>query len=512
MKSSLLRLLSIAVLLTSSAAFASVTKPKVLAPLMAPVRPLPNSAFVGTTEPQELTLLNSGIASFEKRLQMIESAKETIEVEFYIYKSDLAGRLFTQALIKKAQEGVKVRVIVDSAPFVREINQYYAAALAKYGIEARFYNDSVVWNLVRVHQRSHRKLLVIDGKEAITGGRNIGNDYFDMSDKYNFIDRDVVVKGSLVQAMRQSFEEFWKVDISENFEQVHKPEIHEYGFKDEREARNNSTRSEVDRQMYRKYRQDLTQFIKGMEKADQFITLNAEDSATLEQIHELGKEQLALSPTGICPQTYFIADLPGWHKDARVLYDHLAKFIRRTENNILIQTPYFIMTEKENLFSEALKKDVKVGVLTNSLSAADHLTTAAAFNARIHQLLEQGARAWVYDGVKPKNVKMPQSQNAKWGIHAKSIAIDDDTVMISTFNIDPRSKDLNSEMAIICVGNKELNKALRDDMVSLQENLVELGPDGSPKDGRGRYFNTSAGKKFMFHLVSPLANLFDFWL
>lgn len=491
---------------------ASFGEAKLRWPLKKPLRPLPNSAFVATTEPQELTLLNSGIASFEKRLQMIESAKESIEVEFYIYKSDMAGRLFTQALVKKALEGVKVRIVVDSAPFVREMNKYYAAALAKHGIEVRFYNDSIVLNLVRVHQRSHRKILIVDGKEAMTGGRNIGNDYFDMSDKYNFIDRDVVVKGSLVQAMRASFEEFWNVDISEKFETVQQPVIQDYGFKDEKEARRVGNRSEVDRQMYRKYKTDLASFIRGMEKADQFINPNPEDLAVLEQIHTLGQEELAKSPSGICPQTYFIADLPGWKKDARVLYDHLAGFIREAQNNVLIQTPYFIMTEKENLFSEALKKEVKVGVLTNSLSASDHLTTAAAFNSRIHELIQRGARVWVYDGAKPDNVKMPQSQKAMWGIHAKSIAIDDDTIMISTFNIDPRSRELNSEMAVICQGNKELNKALRADMVKLEKNLVELNQDGNPKDGRDRYFNTPAGRKFMFHLISPLANLFDFWL
>lgn len=212
-----------ALILTLSATLASAAFAAF--PMMKASRPLPVSAFAGTSEPQQLMLLNSGIGSLEKRLQMIEAARKTIDVEFYIYKTDLAGRLFTQALIKKAQEGsVKVRVLVDSAPFVRSLNQY-AQALRKYGIEVRFYNDSFLLDIQRVNHRSHRKTLIVDGEQAITGGRNVADEYFDMSETYNFIDRDVYVQGSLVSSIQQSFDDFWGTKISEQFEKVVKPEI-----------------------------------------------------------------------------------------------------------------------------------------------------------------------------------------------------------------------------------------------------------------------------------------------
>src|SRR5690606_1637960 len=111
---------------------------------------------------------------------------------------DLTSRLLTQELLKKARAGVKVRMILDASITVLQWDEYLveAARLASKGnLEIRHYNTAPLLYISSNQFRSHRKLIVIDDKEAITGGRNIGNEYFDLDEKYNFLDRDIYVKG-----------------------------------------------------------------------------------------------------------------------------------------------------------------------------------------------------------------------------------------------------------------------------------------------------------------------------
>jgi putative cardiolipin synthase len=144
-----------------------------------------------STSPHTLTHFDQGAASFHRRLELIQSAKKSIALEFFIYDVDEASRLLTQALMKKAGEGVQVRILVDFSAPVFKLKPAYAAVLGKAGVAVRYYNTSAFYRLVSIQHRSHRKLLIIDGETVLTGGRNVANDYFDLSDHYNFLDSDL---------------------------------------------------------------------------------------------------------------------------------------------------------------------------------------------------------------------------------------------------------------------------------------------------------------------------------
>ena len=117
----------------------------------------------------------------------------SIALEFFIYDVDEASRLLTQALIGKAREGVQVRILVDFSAPVFKLKPAYARLLGQAGVKVRYYNTSALYRLVSIQHRSHRKLLIIDEETVLTGGRNIANDYFDLSDHYNFLDSDLEV-------------------------------------------------------------------------------------------------------------------------------------------------------------------------------------------------------------------------------------------------------------------------------------------------------------------------------
>ena len=171
----------------------------------------------------KITLLESGITALYKRLEIIESATEHIEVEYFVYDTDNAAKLLTQALVDAARRGVRVRMLVDASFTVLELQKYHAKLFEEAGIEIKFYNTSAWYRISSIQFRNHRKLLSVDDKIAITGGRNVKNDYYDLSHEYNFLDRDIVVEGPIVFTMRESFDRYFDHRISKTFDSPERP-------------------------------------------------------------------------------------------------------------------------------------------------------------------------------------------------------------------------------------------------------------------------------------------------
>ena len=133
----------------------------------------------------KVMFIDDGIAGLAMRVNMIRRAKKSIAVEYFIYNPDTAGRIITRELVAAAKRGVKVRVLLDKSKPVFKFNEYYAKELAPLGVEVRYYNAASLWRISSLQFRTHRKLIAIDDVEAITGGRNISDDYFDMSEHFN---------------------------------------------------------------------------------------------------------------------------------------------------------------------------------------------------------------------------------------------------------------------------------------------------------------------------------------
>src|SRR5215203_906130 len=167
------------------------------------------SLIAHSAAPHTITHIDHGAASFQRRLELIASARKSIALEFFIYDVDDASRLLTQALIRKARDGVQVRILVDFSAPVFKLKPAYARLLGAAGVRVRYYNTSATYRLVSIQHRSHRKLLIIDEATVLTGGRNIANDYFDLSDHYNFLDSDLEVTGPIVKMVLQSFDVYW---------------------------------------------------------------------------------------------------------------------------------------------------------------------------------------------------------------------------------------------------------------------------------------------------------------
>ncbi len=439
-----------------------------------------NTVFRQTTDPQEITHIASGIAGLQKRLDMIRGATDTIDMEYFIFKTetDEASRIITQELAKKAKEESKVRpgekinirLLVDSSVTVLKFKNAYSTLLNELGIKVRYYNQSPLKEFKKANLRNHRKTLVVDGREAITGGRNIASEYFDLSPDYNFLDSDLYIKGNMAKTMKDSFETYWYSPMSAEPDYLI----------------DHSKAGKPDKEFQEK-----------LAKAQNMLLESENDRGYYKLLNATGREMLAMQFTTTCTDSTFVSDLPGDTKDSRRVLKTIMSTVSKARKSLSIESPYFVITDRAtNLFNELLEiPGFELNIQTNSLKSTDATYTVAHFypiikewTSRLDAKGKQIVNMWIYKGDKPNYQSVPDFKpTPDWGIHSKRAVIDEETTLIGTFNVDPRSSDLNSEMIFICAQNPQLAADVLKDMKHRRNQSSHLGVNGLPDDGTDLY-------------------------
>ena len=430
--------------------------------------PFHEATDFSSKEPHTIALVDNGADSLALRLRSINNAKESIDLEFFIYELDESSRLTTQAIIEKAKQGVKVRVLVDFSLAVFKLRPAYAKVMREAGIEVKYYNTASLARFFRIHHRTHRKMLVTDGREAIIGGRNIADDYFDLGSHYNFLDSDVVVEGPAVKAMRESFELYW-----------------------------NSIWAvlPVD---------DAT------DVAETDISVPTEkDTETLKLISSLETKEFKTT----CNDVRFITDYPGSGVNLRQVYPAIAKLMSDAKTEVLAESPYLVLRKDgQAVVKELTKRGIRLKILTNSLRSTDAYYTVAPLIGNLGGIKTRGFKLYAYGGYPLDDYGRFPPKSERWGVHSKRAVVDDDTVLIGTYNIDPRSANLNSELMLVCKGSKELAAEVRASIEARirQANLVL---DGDANPNVSALIADAETKNIIMMLISmPLSSMFDFLL
>ncbi|MBI2520939.1 MAG: phosphatidylserine/phosphatidylglycerophosphate/cardiolipin synthase family protein [Bdellovibrio sp.] len=474
--------------------------------------------------PHAITIYDHGLASLYARLKMIERAKESIDIEYFIYDTSPSSRVFNQALVKKAKEGVKVRVLLDYFLIIPEIDAYHALQLEQAGIEVKYYNIESMAKFLKFQYRSHRKLLAIDGKEAITGGRNIADEYFDLSDKFNFIDKDIYINGPLVRDMSVSFEIFWNDKLSQKLDLEKyrhliaedtkwiQNKLEENG-KDDSYFKQVASQDKVLDRHYKILKGSLKKEQEKLDKARKFLVESDEDRKLLGEIEELGSKQAALSPTGQCSNLIFTADYPGWGREYRKtkgMRGIVNQYMGAVKEELTIDSPYFIPDkESRAVLKDVLKAKKKVSVLTNSLYSTDAIYVNAVFNSIIPSWIKKGLRPYAFVGKIPDSYPVVNAgvEKARFGTHVKAFVFDHDSFMVGTYNLDPRSTKYNAEMGIFCFGEPELAQAMRAEYDHKLKGTIYL--DSRKTLRKHKFDNITFAKKVVYYLIKPFAMLFQ---
>jgi len=456
-----------------------------------------NLASFNTTsmDDHKVRIIDSGFEALKERIEMINRATKTIDVEYLIYNRDQSGRLVTQALLKKAREGVKVRMLFDNLLIVGQIDPFVSKQLNDAGIEIKFYNTASLLELSDVQFKNHRKTLIIDNKEFILGGRNIGDDYFDLSDHFNFLDRDVVVQGPITEKVTDTFNVFWNSKVSELPKKMPaKPPIKidptKYSLK---KLKSRST------MVYKWYKKVLD--------ARDFLTENDKDKEVLRRLEKFPKEYKTHTVRNIT----FVSDLPGKKvKSTRIISHYILEQMEALDSGdtMTIDTPYFLVDKDLKVtLKTLLERGTKVEVHTNSLYSTDAIYVNTMFNWTIRKWIKGGLHVYTFNGFKPDFLMTPfeSIRKARFGTHAKSVVFNDTESMISTFNFDPHSKYFNAESGLFFHDNPEMAKELRG---AIHRKMKYARKLTSSKDvSKHKFDNVSFGKSVLYYLLGPITLL-----
>lgn len=422
-----------------------------------------------STTPHKLTPIDTGIYSLGQRLKLIEEARSTIDLEFFIYELDAASRIVTDALIDRAKQGVKIRLLVDFSFAVLELRPTYARYLREAGISVKYYNTASISRFFAVQHRTHRKLLIADGKKVILGGRNVGDDYFDLSETYNFLDSDLLIEGDIVATILNSFDLYWDSPWSSDIDTV---------------ADDDGKKDEVDK-----------------------IRLSDHDKTIAAQATQFSIDL----PSYKCNKIRFVTDYPGSGVNYRKVYRAIAETVGTAQHEILVESPYFIIrSDGLELIKNITKSGVKMEVLTNSLKSTDAYYTIAAMYPDLSDLHIPNFKLHAYNGEPPRSYLGP-IHSKRWGVHSKRAVVDGRTILLGTYNIDPRSANLNSELMIACYDSPELALVIKDDLNKriAQSDLVI---DELTSNRQILLKDAKKEELVKMYLSIPIANLFNFLL
>jgi putative cardiolipin synthase len=237
-------------------------------------------------------------------------------------------------------------------------------------------------------------------------------------------------------------------------------------------------------------------------------------------IRDNAKNFLAEEHTGVCKKIsfqseYALVGLGSGNRDNRILKYGLLDRIKNAKSSVLIDSPYFIINnELGQALDTALNKTNKVDVtlLTNSLNSTDAIYVYANFDTHIKTWINKGLEPFIFKGARPANYNIIESKAGKsrFGVHAKTFVFDDKDIVIGTYNVDPRSANLNSEMIIVCEDNKELASVVTDDVHSRLEGSFHLN---SAEDVKNlEFYEANFVKRITYYATKPFANMFSFLL
>lgn len=399
-------------------------------------------------------VLEEGDISMISRAWLSEYAEKTIDVQYFIFSADNVGLIACDYLLRAAERGVKVRLLVDDlliesdADALLTLDAHPNLSIKVYNPNANLGKNiaqrvgSLITDFRGFNQRMHNKTFTVDGKVVITGGRNIADEYFDYDHEYNFRDRDVLLIGGISKQVKNSFDDFWDSSLSVEIHKIVNPNNNHHTIQTRYNNLHNYACNPEN------FWPQIRENIKNIPKAFENIQ-NSGDLIWLDSIA-------------------FVTDNPGKNdgskglKGGGICTDALINLVKNATSSINIQSPYLITTELgQNLFSDAIKRGVKIKILTNSLASTDNLEAFNGYQRDRKLLLKLGIEIFEFKPNAEVRYKVMTgalqeklNYTPVFGLHAKSMVIDEEIAVIGTFNLDPRSANLNTECATIMYSSK----------------------------------------------------------
>lgn len=378
-----------------------------------------------------LTLIPRGRNAFTARIAMTQLAEKSLDLQYYIWEADPSGRILANALLEAADRGVRVRLLLD------DINlggrDAVVAALDQHPqVEIRLFNPfanrgfrilDLLGDLGRVNHRMHNKMMIADNALAILGGRNIGDHYFDVAKDANFRDLDIAATGPVVRDTSDVFDYFWNADWSVPIAAL--VEDDDDGFPSLAEARELLAAS-IDEESY--------------------------PHPVYSEAAQLEQEMTEIGARFIWAPTQVVWDDPEDIREGREegeIITALFQKLRSLERELLVEVAYFVPGQKGAAALSALtERGVRVRVLTNSLSSNDVVAAHSGYSVYRERLLESGVELYEVRADSAEVQQTLLSGKSRAALHTKAAVFDREAIFVGSFNFDPRSANLNTEIGL----------------------------------------------------------------
>ncbi|UOD29486.1 phospholipase D family protein [Massilia violaceinigra] len=455
--------------------YLAATPPTRLGTALAPL----NAAHPGMSG---LYSLASGRDAFAARAMLANAAERTLDIQYYIWRNDSTGLLLFNALRAAAQRGVRVRLLLDDNN-TRGLDPILAALDADPNIEVRLFNPFVLRehralgylsDFSRLNRRMHNKSFTADNAATIIGGRNVGDEYFGADGSLLFIDLDVMAVGPVVDAVSRDFDRYWNSRSAYPVGLLVAPA----GAADPLDAQ------------------------AGQGGAALGYVAAVRASPFVEQLvaRTLPFEWANTTLVSDDPDKVLGKEAP----DTKVTYQ-LKRLLGDPTETVDLVSPYFVpgKTWAAN-FSAMAARGMDVHILTNSLEATDVAAVHAGYAKWRKPLLEAGVTLYEFHRGVGAEGAPPATRGSKLGsaattLHAKTFSVDRKRVFIGSFNFDPRSADLNTEMGFVIESPAMATRmaaALRA-QVPARAYRVRLAPDGA------LYWTERVGESEIRHDTEP---------
>ena len=395
--------------------------------------------------------LGDGVDAFVARLALIDAARVSIDLQYYLYHDDETGKLLTLYLYRAAERGVRVRLLLDDMATKGKDQQLFrlvqhpniSVRIFNPDLERQFRTLSFAQNFSRLNHRMHNKSFTVDNLVSIVGGRNIGDEYYSAHRSVEFGDLDMLLIGQLIPEVSNQFDLYWNASQVQPIEQLLGKKIE---FDDVANVR---------------------------EQLDSYELSVKEHPYLLRLIQSQLLSRIIEQQIGwFWSSSELFYDPPNKLNTAvnhTLLLDDLSTFFNRTKNELIIISPYFVPTNAgTDALINAVKNGLKVTIITNTLAATDVLAVHAGYINYRERLIDGGVLIYEMKSSPEWQKDKSQSQwkgSSRSSLHAKLFIIDRKMMFVGSFNFDPRSAWLNTEMGVI-VEQQALTTLIAEDVLS----------------------------------------------
>ena len=414
-----------------------------------------------------LAMLSENLDAFAARGLAARGAGRSLDLMYYIWHSDLTGGLLANELIAAADRGVRVRVLLDDINAHGQDSVHLALDFHR-NIEVRMFNPSrartgslrrgleLAFRAFRATRRMHNKAWIADGRLAIVGGRNIGDEYFDAAERANFHDLDLMLLGPVVKEAEQVFDAYWNSASAIPIRSL--------------SAKSGDSGLET-------LRAQLSE-LAAREAGGPFLARVRERASVVVMcgdavpVHWTDRAKIVADP----------AEKAVGRKSGNWLMAELYPVIKAAKTDVEITSPYFVPGEEgTRALVDLARSGAKVSVLTNSLAATDVAAVHGGYMPCRVPLIEGGVRLFeLQPHARPSELSLFGSSAAS--LHTKAFSVDDRHGFIGSFNFDPRSATLNTEMGVLFEHPmlvREMSELFARETVPQASYRLALANDGS---------------------------------